>query len=93
MKGIAKTIQMIAWFDENGKINPIRFKYEEEDEGTKIVCINRILNRNFEKLAGNIMWRFTCSSIVDGIEYIYNVKYDLINGIWLLFEGLHGKIN
>ena len=38
VKGLAKTIQMIAWFDENGKINPIKFKYEEENEGTKM-CI------------------------------------------------------
>lgn len=86
VKGLAKTIQMIAWFDENGKINPIKFKYEEENEGTKVICINNILNRSFEKLAGNFMWKFTCTSIVDDTEYIYNIKYDLINCRWLLLS-------
>ena len=75
---------MIAWFDENGKINPVKFKYEEDE--CKVICINKILNRSFEKLAGNPMWKFTCSSIIDNSEYTYNVKYDLINCKWLLFD-------
>ena len=85
MKPIAKTIQMIAWFDEEGKINPIKFKYSGEDDEIKVILINKILSRNWEKLSWNLMWKFTCSSIVDGIECIYNITYDLINGIWLLF--------
>lgn len=84
LKGIAKPIQMIAWFDENGKINPMKFKYEED--GCKVICINKILNRSFEKLAGNPMWKFTCSSIIENSEHIYNVKYDLTNSKWLLFD-------
>ncbi|MGL4569999.1 MAG: hypothetical protein ACRCVJ_02900 [Clostridium sp.] len=85
MNPIAKPVQMIAWFDMEGKINPVRFKYEEEDEDCKVVCINRILNREFEKLAGNPMWKFTCSSIVDGVENTYSIKYDLLTNRWLLF--------
>ena len=85
MSKIARTIQMIAWFDEKGKINPIKFKYNNEDEENKVIFINKILNRNLEKLAGNLMWKFTCSSVIDGVECIYNIKYDLINGRWILF--------
>lgn len=84
MKSVAKSIKMIAWFDEDGKINPMKFKIEGEDEG-KIIHINRILNRELEKLAGNIMWKFTCSSIIDGIENVYQIKYDLLASKWLLF--------
>ena len=85
MKSVAKSIKMIAWFDEDGKINPMKFKIEGEDEG-KVIHINRILNRELEKLAGNIMWKFTCTSIVDDTEYIYNINYDLINCRWLLLS-------
>ena len=84
MKSVAKSIKMIAWFDEDGKINPMKFKIEGEDEG-KLIHINRILNRELEKLAGNIMWKFTCSSIIDGIENVYQIKYDLLASKWLLF--------
>ena len=84
MKSVAKSIKMIAWFDEDGKINPMKFKIEGEDEG-KVIHINRILNRELEKLAGNNMWKFTCSSIIDGIENVYQIKYDLLASKWLLF--------
>ena len=84
MRRVAKSIKMIAWFDEDGKINPMKFKIEGEDEG-KVIYINRILNRELEKLAGNIMWKFTCSSIIDGIENVYQIKYDLLASKWLLF--------
>lgn len=84
MKSVAKSIKMIAWFDEDGKINPMKFKIEGEDEG-KVIHINRILNRELEKLAGNLMWKFTCSSIIDGRENIYQIKYDLLASKWLLF--------
>ncbi len=32
------------------------------------------------------MWKFTCSSIIENSEHIYNVKYDLTNSKWLLFD-------
>lgn len=85
MSRIAKSIQMIAWFDSDGKINPVKFKYEEEDEDTKIICINKIINRDFEKLAGNPMWKFNCSSVIDGVESNYIIKYDVLSSRWLLF--------
>lgn len=81
----AKTIQVIAWFDVDGKIHPVKFKYEEENEGCRVICINRIWNREFEKFAGNPMWKFTCSSIIDGLEKNYYIKYDILNSRWLLF--------
>lgn len=83
---LAKSIQMIAWFDLEGKVNPIKFKYEEESNGfCKVIVIDKIIKRDLEKLAGNLMWKFTCSSKIGGIERIYEVKYDLVNGRWLLF--------
>ncbi|MBU5317602.1 hypothetical protein KQI30_15225 [Clostridium bornimense] len=84
MKAIAKTVEMVAWFDNKGKINPVKFKVEEDDD-SKVIKINKILRRDFERLADNPMWKFTCSSIIDGIESSYNLKYDLMTCRWLLF--------
>ena len=84
MNKISKTVEMVAWFDDKGKINPVKFRVKE-DEDTKVIKINRVLNREYERIAGNPMWKFTCSSIIDGIESNYNLKYDLMNCKWLLF--------
>ncbi|MEG0577885.1 MAG: hypothetical protein RR500_08505 [Bacilli bacterium] len=81
----AKPIQVIAWFDDKGKINPIKFKLETEEEETKVIYINKILNSELEKLSGTPMWKFTCNSLIDGIEKNYKIKYDLLSSKWILF--------
>jgi hypothetical protein len=84
LKVIAKPIQMIAWFNEDGTINPIKFKIDEEEN--KVIKIERILKREQEKLAGNTMEKFTCSSCINGIEKIFEIKYDIKNYKWILFK-------
>lgn len=84
MNSIAKTVDMIACFDKEGKINPFKFRYEEEDE-TKVVCVNKVLKREYKKLAGIPMMEFTCSSVIDGVEKRYIVKYDALNFKWIVF--------
>lgn len=84
MKVVAKPIQMIAWFNKDGSINPIRFKVEED--GDKVIKVDRVLKAERERLAGNIMEKFTCSSVIDGIEKLYEVKYDSKSYKWILFK-------
>lgn len=85
MRTLAKPIKMIAWFDDDGTIRPVRFKLSQEDEESMVIKINNITNRQLEKLAGNLMWKFTCISVINGIEKSYDVKFDVINGKWFLF--------
>lgn len=84
MKVIAKPIQIIAWFNEYGTINPIRFKINEEEN--KVVKIDKVLKVEKEKLAGNIMEKFTCTSIINGVEKIFELKYDTKSYKWILFK-------
>lgn len=77
-------IEMIAWFDKEGKINPIRFKVLEGDEN-QVIKIDKVLSRDAEKLAGCLMWRFVCLSVIDGVEKRYSIKYDMGNNRWILF--------
>ena len=32
MKVVAKRVEMVAYFEEDGKIKPIRFRFKEDDE-------------------------------------------------------------
>lgn len=81
---IAKPIQMIAWFNKEGSINPIRFKVEED--GEKVIKVDRVLKSEQERLAGSIMEKFTCTSIINGVEKIFEVKYDSKSYKWILFK-------
>lgn len=84
MKVVAKPIQMIAWFNKDGSINPIRFKIEEDVN--KVIKIDRILKTERERLSGNTMEKFVCSSVIDGIEKLYEIKYDSSTYKWILFK-------
>lgn len=84
MKILSKPIKMIAWFNDNGNINPIKFQIQED--GNRVVKIDRVIKKEQEKLAGNIMEKFTCVSNINGAEKIYEVKYDSKSYKWILYK-------
>ncbi|BCZ47233.1 hypothetical protein psyc5s11_33000 [Clostridium gelidum] len=85
MKVVAKKIEMIAYFKKDGKITPIKFRIEEEDK-CQVIKIGKIISTDLEKLCGNKMWVFTCSAVVDGVEKIFELKYDFEGCRWVLFK-------
>ena len=86
MKVVAKPIEMISWTDLNGNMNPIRFKITKDDESSSVVKINKVISRDKEKLAGNIMLVFKCQSVINEIERLYEIKYELSTCKWMLFK-------
>lgn len=82
MKIVAKSIEMIAWTDLKGKINPVRFKIIKNDENSSVVKIDQVITRTKERLAGNEMIVFACQSLVDNIIKIYEIN----TCKWILFK-------
>lgn len=85
MKVICKDIEMIAYFKENGYIEPIRFRIEEEGK-LKVVKINKVINEEIEKLCGNKMLVFKCTGVINNTEKIMEIKYDTEKCKWILFK-------
>lgn len=85
MKILMKPIKMIAWFEENGKLIPIRYQLISED-GKKTININRIFYHHEEKFAGNRMYVYKCQSIINGIEKVYELKYEISTCKWFLYK-------
>lgn len=86
MKVVSKPIQVIVWFDKNGDINPVRFKVENDEDEGRVVKIDRVLKREKEKLAGRVMEKFLCTSCIDGIEKMFEIKYEALSYKWTLFK-------
>jgi hypothetical protein len=84
MKVIAKKIEMIAYFKEDGSVIPIKFKIEEEVQ--QIIKINKIVSTTTEKFCGNKMLVFTCISIINSSEKILEIKYDVEKCNWILYK-------
>lgn len=86
MKVVAKPIQMVAWFNEKGTLTPVRFKLCNENGENSVIKINKILFTGKEKLAGNEMVVYRCQSIFNGVETLYELKYELSTCKWILFK-------
>jgi len=86
MKVIAKQIEMVAWTDTKGNINPVRFKSTNEDGTNSVVKIDKVICVDKEKLAGNNMLVFKCQSVINGADKLYEIKYELGSCRWILFK-------
>jgi len=85
MKVVSKKIDMIAYFEKDGRINPISFRIEEEEK-CQVIKIGKIISTDLEKLCGNRMWVFTCSAVIGDVEKMFELKYDVERCNWILFK-------
>ena len=85
MKVVSKSIDVRACFEKDGGVKPLRFRISEDEE-EKVIKINRVVNREIEKLAGNVMEKFVCIASVNGVERIFEIKYELLTKKWILFK-------
>jgi hypothetical protein len=86
MRVLAISIEMIAWFNENGMPTPLRFKIKNGDGSNNIIKVDKVIQIEKEKLAGNIMYVFKCQSIIEEFEKLYEIKYELNSCKWMLYK-------
>lgn len=81
-----REIEVIAIFDQSGDIRPLRLRMEDETGERKIIRIDRVLQKDVEKIAGNVMIKYRCQSVLDHQERIFEVKYEKDTYKWYLFK-------
>lgn len=86
MKIVAKPIQMVAWFEEDGSPHPIKFRLLNEEQCWSTVKIDKVIIVEREKLAGNPMHVFQCQSLINNVLKTYELKYELNTCKWMLFK-------
>jgi hypothetical protein len=86
MRVVARPVDMLAWFDKDGIPNPLRFRFSDEDECNLVIKVDKIINRDKEKLAGNEMILFRCQSLIDGIEKVYELKFEIRSCRWMIYK-------
>jgi len=78
MKILNQPIKVMAIFYPDGKIQPIRFRIEEE-----AVTVEKIIKSYEEKIVGNKRVVFVC---LHKEKDIYELKYEICSNIWYLFK-------
>lgn len=86
MKVVAKPIEMVVWFEKDGKLHPIRFKLIESNESEKVIKVGRVITREEEKFEGKKRLIFNCQSIVSGVDRLFQIKYEINTCKWVLYK-------
>jgi len=85
METVMREIDVIAFFDKNGDINPIRFRYcESSSVENKVIQINKVLTKKQEFYNGNLMYVFECRSFLNNRDKLYEIKYEINKNKWYL---------
>ncbi|MHC1682240.1 MAG: hypothetical protein AB6733_04745 [Clostridiaceae bacterium] len=86
MKVVAKPIEMIAYFTKEGEPHPIKFRLTKEDDQNFIIKVDKILFKEKERIAGNDVLVYRCQSVINSMDKVFELKYDLKNCKWVLFK-------
>jgi hypothetical protein len=86
MKIVAQPIEMVSYTDNKGSIKPIRFRMQINDEPMQVIKIDKIIVKDLEKLAGNIMIVYMCQSFIDNTVKPFEIKYELSTCKWMLYK-------
>ena len=86
MKVLALPIEVLSYTDDKGSIRPIRFRMQINDEPMQVIKIDKVIVKETEKLAGNIMIVFKCQSLIDNVIKLFEIKYELATCRWILFK-------
>jgi hypothetical protein len=85
VKILARPVQMIAVFDENGVPTPLRFKVEEE--GTwQLVKVDNVISTESVRPAGMDALIFRCQSEICGVLKQYELVYRIKPHQWELYK-------
>lgn len=83
MKLRNQKIDMISWTSKEGVVTPVRFRMEEGNE-TIVIKIGHIVQTEKTLFAGSPTLVFRCSSVIRGIEKLYELTYNCSTQQWLL---------
>lgn len=86
MRTLAKPIEMITFSDETGVMIPLRLKIKTKDNKEMVFKIDRVVSRELERLAGNVMILYKCKGVIENKEREFEVKYEMNSCKWMLWR-------
>ena len=83
-------IEMIAHTDIDGKITPLRLRYEKEGGEKVTICFGKedTIARGEYNYVGVKELQFICSTVVDGTRTTMEIRYRVANEKWRIYRFL-----
>ena len=79
-------VQMAAVTDRSGYMHPTWFRYQNEEQQTVRVDIERVMSQETVRYAGIFEKRFICSAILEDKRCVIELRYNLETQKWRIFQ-------
>lgn len=77
-------VQMISVCDCDGRLRPIRFRFDDGEYGVRTVSIQKVLSAKEIQYVGIEAFAFVCSAALEGSEKQFELKYTVRTHKWVL---------
>lgn len=77
-------VQMISCTDTDGKITPLRFRFQDNNGELVTVTVKDVISD--EQAKSRVGANFTCSAIVGGVEEKFKLWYNYFAHEWRLSQ-------
>ena len=82
-------IQMLVCCDTDGRMQPLRFRFEDAEHRLHTAQIREILDSHKSEYVGIEAFFFVCCAEVEGLKKLYELKYTIHTHKWVLFRELY----
>lgn len=88
MKILAEPIDAIVTFKSEGTKppRPYKFRYKDRESNSHEIRIDKIFNVEEWRLAGVKSLIYKCSSVICGVEKLYEIRYIIDECRWELYK-------
>ncbi len=84
-----RPIQVIVHCGAEGDLQPLRFRYEDEDHRVHTVHVQQVTDSRRVEFVGIAAMLYLCKALVEGKEHLYELKYTIHTHKWVLFRRIY----
>ena len=79
-------IDVISVCEASGQIRPLRFRMEDTDHKLRRIDIDQVISTRKIQYVGIEAHIFLCKALVEGKEWLFELKYTIRTHCWCLFR-------
>lgn len=85
----SKPLQVLSVCAADGRLRPLRFRYEDEAQMLQTIRVDQILSTKKVQYVGAEALIFLCRASLDQREHLFELRYDVREHRWVLQRALY----
>lgn len=86
MKVLNRPISIISWTKKDGTLVPVKMRLTKDNQEHLSIPIDKIITTHQQKIAGEMVYRFTCQVCLHGFIKLCEIRYYCDKMVWTLFK-------